>query len=390
MLNVLFFSPLALRNGRGGEISIMDLACGLSNYFNITLVDTNIFLDKDLLAGKEIEAKLKGVKKCFQFKFASLNISNKNFSIPYPWDILRLFKQVRKSNLIYFPVSTIKINLVFILFSLLHRNGKFLIGYRKPLHSDKLLSFYNIKYRFSILAFSLFRKKFYHHTISGHAKRFLEQFNKPDKVIHVIHGVVLNNYINNFKIKEKNETLKLIYVGNLDGPHKGVDVLLSAIDKLLAENKNLKIFFEFIGTGPLKSELAKLEEKFPNHIKYRGFVSNEKISKYYQRNDALLFSSRREPFGRVLIEALAANLLIICSKTIGSVEILAGKKFAFFLDELTPNAVINKIYEVYDLWSKSPEKFKELQESAKKYAFQNFSFTIELELFRKLISQILN
>ena len=35
MVNILIFAPFALENGRGGEISAMELAVGLQRFYNI-------------------------------------------------------------------------------------------------------------------------------------------------------------------------------------------------------------------------------------------------------------------------------------------------------------------------------------------------------------------
>ena len=188
--------------------------------------------------------------------------------------------------------------------------------------------------------------------------------------------------------KKQDDKLKFIYVGYLDDIHKGVNVLLDGIEKFIEENPNLDIFFEFCGEGPLESRLKKLQIKYPNFIKYNGYISNEKIPEYYKRNDVFLFTSRREPFGRVLIEALASNLIIICSKTFGSIEVLKNKDFAFFLNKLDPEKIKEKIVNIYDLWLNNPKKFTKLQNSAKEYALQNYSFMIELNMFKQFINDI--
>ena len=156
----------------------------------------------------------------------------------------------------------------------------------------------------------------------------------------------------------------------------------------MKDNNDLKISFDFCGIGPLESRLRELEKEFPKNIKYHGYIDYNMISSYYKRNDVFLFCSRREPFGRVLIEALAAKLVIICSKTFGSIEVVKGKKFAFFIPELNAEAIKDKILEVYNLWVTNPEKLKELQNLAKEYVFQNYSFSIELEMFKDLILKI--
>jgi glycosyltransferase involved in cell wall biosynthesis len=124
-------------------------------------------------------------------------------------------------------------------------------------------------------------------------------------------------------------------------------------------------------------------------VKYNGYISNNKISEYYKRNDVFLFTSRREPFGRVIIEALASKLIIICTKTYGSIEILKKKEFAFFLNKLNTLEIENKINEVYELWRKKPQKFNDLKEAAKRYAIEKYDHSHELKGFIKLINSII-
>ena len=388
MLNVLIFAPFALENGRGGEISVIELAAGLQNYYKVSLIDTNRLMGKNLLSEDIIKKKLKGVNKNGQIKYSTLKIFNKIFDFPYPWDVIKLYKKIRKNNIIYFSVSNFKTDFIFMMFILLLRRVNFIAGYRKPLYSKKLISLYNIKIRLTILFFSLFKKRLYHHTISHNAKKFLENFYNPSKVFHIIHGIELENYSHKDIIKKEEAILNFIYVGHLDDVHKGLGLLLKAIENLLKENKKLNIFFEFCGEGPLQSKLKALEKRFPEFIRYHGYVNNEKISEYYKKNDIFLFTSRREPFGRVLIEALAAGLLILCSKTYGSIEILKNKEFAFFFQELSSECIKLKILEIYDLWTNNPLKLKKLIKSTKIHAFQNFSFSKELEMFKDLIDKI--
>jgi len=388
--NIFIFSPLALENGRGGEISSIELASGLQNFYNITLMDTNILFGKNVLSQSLIKKKLKEVKRDKRMNFATFKFFNKIFTFPYPWEILKLYRQIKKSKIVYTSSSTIKIDLLLIFFSLLLRNTKFIIGFRKPLLSEKNFSLYNLKYRISILLLSLLKKRFYFHTISYHAKKFLENFYKPNRVFHIIHGVELNGFIDDRIEQKQSETLKVIYVGYIDGVHKGVDVLIEGIQKFIKENRNLKVFFEFCGEGPLESRVIKLQNDFPEYVRYNGYISNDRIPEYYKRNDVFLFTSRREPFGRVIIEALASKLVIICSKTFGSIEVLKGKKYAFFLNKLNSNSIKENLYSVYMLWKENKAQFRELQNEAKKYAIQNYSFTREVQMFKKLINKIIN
>ncbi len=388
MLTLLIFSPLSLENGRGGELSTIELASGLKKYYNIILVDTNIIMEDSNLSKKDIQEKIPEIQRILKLYFACLNVLNRNFSIPYPWEIIKFYRLIKKADIVYTSISFFKIDVLFFLFSLIFPKKIFIIGYRKQLYSEKIFSLYNLRYRLSILFLSINNRNIYHHTLSIQAKKYLEHFYKADKIVHITHGIELKDYLINRKEIEQSKKLRFIYVGALEDVHKGFGTLLEAIKRILEENKELKITFEFCGTGPLKNKLIELEKHFPQYIKYYGYVQNQKLPEIYQENDIFLFSSRDEPFGRVIIEALASGLIIICTITIGSVEILKGQKFAYFIKEFNPNAFKNEILDIYNKWKNDADVFKQLRKDAEQYAVQYYSFSKELQTFKELIERL--
>ncbi|MFX0000792.1 MAG: glycosyltransferase family 4 protein [Candidatus Hodarchaeota archaeon] len=390
MINVLIFSPLSLDYGRGGELSILELTSSLKKYFNISLIDTNKNLGKStkLLSKKLIDDKLVGVKRD-QLKLAIFSIYNKYFSIPYPIGFLKLLNLIRNSDIIISNISGIGTNLVFIIFRLLTLRPRFIISHRMPLYSFKKHSFHNLRLKISFILFTIFKKRFFHHTISYRRKKFLEAYYKPNKVYHIRHCIELDQFLKDYDINDQDKNLKFIYIGNLDSVDKGIDVLIEAIENVLNKNKKIEIKFEFCGKGPLESEIEILEKKFPKQVKFNGYISYDEIPKYYRKSDVFLFTSRREAFGRAIIEALASKLVIISTRTIGSNEILNGKDFAFFLNTLNSSEIENKILKVYELWKNNPQKFNELKESAKKYAIEKYNYSYELKGFLRLINTIM-
>lgn len=388
MVNVLVFSKNALENGRGGELFFIELAAGLQEYYKVTLLETNILINKKFLLKEEIEKRLRGVKRISQLKFAQLSVLNKKFNFPYPSTIRKIYKMVKVNDIIYTPASNFKINLIIMFTSLLNPQIKFTIGYHKPIHSEKKLSLYNLKNRISILFFSLFKKNFYHHTISLHTKKYLEKFLDRKKISFLIEGLELDKFANNNLEKKREDVLKFVYLGFLDDIHKGAGVLLKAIEEFLIENKNLKVFFEIIGVGPLKPEAERLEKRFPKFLKYLGYLNKEELGEALKRNDILLFSSRKEPFGRVIIESLAAEQIVICTPTVGSIEILRGKKFAFFLKKLGIKEFKESIMRLYKEWIKNPEKIRDLQKLARQYALSKYSISKEIKMFKDFFDRI--
>lgn len=387
-IKILVFSPNAVENGRGGEISSMELASGLNSYYEVTFVHTNLFYGEKLLDKSVIKERLKDIKKIVRIDFATLNFSNYLFSFPLPHEIYKLNKLVKEHDVVYISILNIKFGLIFLFFLLINRKTNLIVGYRKPLHSEKIFSLYNLKYRTSILIYSLFKSRIYHHTLSRTTKRYLKEFYKSENIVNIVHGINLENYReDNFIFKDKN-VLKYIYIGYLDDVHKGIGQLIKAIDKLLSTSKDMDISFEICGMGPLSAEVKELEKKYPKYIQFNGYVSNELVPDYYKRGDVYLFTSRREPFPRTLMEALAANLVILCSKTIGSVELLRDKEFAFFLKELDHNIIIREIEQIYKLWKENPGEIKKLQKKAKNYVFKNYSTVKEIQAFKDLIGKI--
>lgn len=394
MNNIIIFTPVSLEYGRGGEFYSIDLAAGLQKYYNVTLYHTNLLYNKRLLTKerliREFKARKFKFKKIERIRFSTINLFNRQFNFPYPLDILRLYKKLKRYNVVYLSVSHIKVNLIFMFYSLFNHRIKFILGYHKPFVSEKLFSLYNLKYRISILLFSLLKKNFYHQTISLNAKKFLENFYNPKKVFFVVEGLNLETFFNDKFEKRRNPKLKIIYVGALNDEHKGVRVLLKAIEQLLEKHQDISISFEFYGFGPLELEVNRLVQKFPQSIKLFGYIEYITLVNSYKSSDVFISSSRREPFGRVIIEALAGKLVVICSKTFGSIDILKGKDFAFFLKELSPQEIIDKILIVYKMWLERPEEFLKLQNSANKYVFETYSMSREIEMFKEIIDKMIS
>ncbi|HEY0563340.1 MAG TPA: glycosyltransferase, partial [Methylophilus sp.] len=86
-----------------------------------------------------------------------------------------------------------------------------------------------------------------------------------------------------------------------------------------------------VGDGPLATDLKQLvaELNIGAHVLFLGKVSNAK--QYFKAFDVFALTSDHEPFGMVLLEAMAAELPIICSNSGGGAEVVAGIGRLFIL-----------------------------------------------------------
>jgi glycosyltransferase involved in cell wall biosynthesis len=115
--------------------------------------------------------------------------------------------------------------------------------------------------------------------------------------------------------KRRHGPLVVGYMGVL-APHKGVDVLAAAARALRPHER-----FQFLigGTGEDANYVDALKLAFGEaDVRFLGWIAPEQA---YPLFDVLVVPSRwREPFGRIVVEALAYGIPVICSRSGGMAE----------------------------------------------------------------------
>ena len=103
---------------------------------------------------------------------------------------------------------------------------------------------------------------------------------------------------------------------------KGQDVLLKAWVAIVAEYPTAKLWIA--GTGSLETTLKQMVATLglQNHVQFLGFVSQAEVHALMEAADLFVLPSREEPFGIVLLEAMAHGLPIVASKVGGIPEVL--------------------------------------------------------------------
>ncbi|VVB50995.1 Trehalose synthase [uncultured archaeon] len=80
---------------------------------------------------------------------------------------------------------------------------------------------------------------------------------------------------------------------------------------------------------PYRAEARKLG--VANKLFFTGFVDN--ISDYYAAADLMVFPTAYEPFGLVIIEAMATGLPVVTSRSAGAAEIIEDGKDGILIDD---------------------------------------------------------
>ena len=146
---------------------------------------------------------------------------------------------------------------------------------------------------------------------SKYTAGYLEEvYNQPVKNI-VYPGVEPEAFIDLPRDKNLFVTISQLW------PHKRVNLLVEAI--ALTDETQLII----IGSGPEKDRLLGMAEKLgvDDRVFFLSGLSNNELSLVLARACAFLFSPIKEPFGIVVLEALAAGLPIIAVDEGGFVEV---------------------------------------------------------------------
>jgi glycosyltransferase involved in cell wall biosynthesis len=113
------------------------------------------------------------------------------------------------------------------------------------------------------------------------------------------------------------ECRRVVFVGRL-AAGKGVAALLRAWERVGETGLVLTI----VGDGPLASELR---ESAPRGVEFLGWTARDEVMHLMRESRALVFPSEwYEPFGMVLIEAMAAGLPIIVNNIADAVPITAA------------------------------------------------------------------
>jgi glycosyltransferase involved in cell wall biosynthesis len=266
-------------------------------------------------------------------------------------------------NMVHLPVS-----IVFLAQSL-----------QAPVHfyvSDKWLAnwerdgWYKVYLKINSLRFSVvkeFLKGLFHDSMSLFDRglrltnvQFISKFIKDDlqktgKVLEnpdVIHWGI-DEKIFRYKERSEKRNLKLLYVGQVV-EHKGVYILIEALNILVNEYGFKEILLSIAGEGFYQEYLQRLKQevhtyKLEGNVLFMGFLSGDDLVAVYQNHDVLVFSSIwEEPFGIVLIEALSSGLGIVATGTGGSSEIINPGEDALTYSPEDPRDCANQIRQLYE------------------------------------------
>lgn len=154
------------------------------------------------------------------------------------------------------------------------------------------------------------------------------------------------------KNNQQKGVLRLIYFGSLI-ENKGVHIAIEALGLLQQRKQIDNLHLTIVGSGhpDYQKQLVMLINSFQlqDKITFTGRVSRSEIPNILSRHDVFLFTSiYPEPFGRTILEAMAAGLIVIGSSVGGSKEIFEFYSEDMLFEPGDAESLANKIQLVID------------------------------------------
>lgn len=190
--------------------------------------------------------------------------------------------------------------------------------------------------------------------------------------------------------EQQSGTVALLYVGRVTH-EKGVHTAVEAVAQLVHEHglKNLKLTIVGDGDSDYVSRLHQLvdEKNIASFVDFLPAQPKEALPPLYHRSDIFLFTSIwAEPFGRVIVEAMASGAVVVGTAVGGATEILADGENALTFTADDPASLASQLKRLID----SPALRERLAESARRTAADKFDLrrmTAEIESYLQDIAQ---
>lgn len=209
------------------------------------------------------------------------------------------------------------------------------------------------------------RPDFYFANSNYIAKRIKKYYCRDSKIIYPPVDV------NKFSPAKNDSEVKdyYLFVSRLIG-YKKCDLVVEAFNKL-------KLPLIIIGRGPEKERLQKIAE---SNIKFLGYLSDEKMKKYYREARAFIFAAE-EDFGIVPVEAMAAGRPVIAYSKGGATETVVDNKTGIFFPEQTAESLVMAVKGF------NPKKFdsRVIRKQAEKFSEERFR-----REFKEAVEEIVN
>jgi glycosyltransferase involved in cell wall biosynthesis len=202
---------------------------------------------------------------------------------------------------------------------------------------------------------------------SNYLSRIVEKtYNLSNHSVKTVYnGVDLTRFENISRNKTNKEYI--FAFGRLE-THKGFDILIQAFSKI--QNKKIRLFIA--GEG---SELFQLKNQakqilISDRVTFLGRLSAVEIASYSSKASINVIPSKREPFGIVVLEAIASGRPVLATN-VGGIPELYKKEFGLLVK---PNDVTGLSNAINKILNEMPEiKFEAIRKHVNRFSIEKMA-----------------
>lgn len=173
----------------------------------------------------------------------------------------------------------------------------------------------------------------------------------------------------------------ILCLARLDTTHKGQDILLQAMPKVVSKVPDVKLWLAGEGNDVAKLKELALKLKIGGSVEFKGLIDESTKSLYLKNCRLLCISPRTESFPIVNLEAMAYGLPIVTTRVGGIPEVVGDA--ALLVPPSDPSALADALIKVLtdrrladDLSKKGLERMRQ------------FDWDILVKKYEKLYEQI--
>ena len=250
-----------------------------------------------------------------------------------------------------------------IYFSHIHNNEKQLLNFdlSKFYNKRMLTNFYEKQYM--LRKYKRCNNNFI--AISKHTETYLKEVlpYRYYENIHYLPNAIDYKYFYFNKVESDFiPEYKFVTIGRLVD-NKNQIFLINVIEEL--HKRNINATLDILGDGENRDAInLKIKKKnLQNYVFLHGNVNN--VKDYFQKSSLYLHGATYEPFGLVLLEAMASGLPVISLNGGGNNELVVNGKNGFMINKPSPSLFADKIVKtiedkfLYNRMSEKANKFAE-------------------------------
>ncbi len=176
---------------------------------------------------------------------------------------------------------------------------------------------------------------------------YLETLGVPaDRIAVVPNGVDLDEFSDIAVERPQRGSIAALFVGRLDSRQKGLEPLVHALARLPASaGVHLRLVGEDWGGAARVRSLAR-SLGVEDRLTIVGPLPRHALIDEYARADLLVLPSLFEPFGIVLLEAMAAGLPVVASRTGGIPEVVSEGETGLLVEPGDPDGLAAALHRL--------------------------------------------